>query len=270
MVPFPCFSGRDACPARFRRLAWRAAWFVSAVGVSIACGAGMVSIPGGTYVMGGKGGDRDETPAHAVTLSPFKLDKHEVTFAEYDSCVKRGRCTPAHYDDGRCLISVRGGFKRVRVPAKYRSPGRPVICVTWRQARAYCRQVGKRLPTEAEWEYAARAGKDRAYAWGNALPDAKRCTQPSHRSPRAAGSFAPNAWGLHDMTGNVWEWVADWYQRDYYALSKATNPRGPPVGQYRVVRGGGWYGGASHLRARNRQWLVPGASEVSIGFRCAR
>ncbi len=230
----------------------------------------MVAVPAGEFVMGGAGGDLDELPAHTVRLTAFQVDRHEVSFAAYDSCVKRGACTPAHYDDGKCLIMSPPAFRRVRVPPQYRSPDRPVVCVTWSQARSYCRWKGRRLPSEAEWEYAALAGTRNTYAWGNASPSASRCTPVAHMSPRAVGSHQANGWGLYDMTGNVWEWTNDWYAQDYYRHSSADNPRGASVGQYRVVRGGGWYGGAAHLRVRNRGWFQPSSAEVSIGFRCVK
>ena len=220
--------------------------------------------------MGEKGGEPDETPARRVRVSAFKMDKREVTIAEYDSCVSKGACTAAHYEDGACLIASPPGFVRAWVPTSYRSPDRPVVCVTWSQARAYCRWKGKRLPTEAEWEYAALAGGHGTYAWGNEPPSSSRCTPISHRSPKPSGSYAPNRWGLYDMTGNVWEWTDDWYQRDYYSVGDTSDPRGAPVGQYRVIRGGGWYAGPRQLRIKNRQWFSPSSAEVSVGFRCAK
>ncbi|MBD3390771.1 MAG: SUMF1/EgtB/PvdO family nonheme iron enzyme [Chitinivibrionales bacterium] len=236
----------------------------------VPCVSQMAAIPGGCFSMGGAGGDQDERPAHEVVLRPFQIDSCEVTWAQYDSCVKRGACTPPHYDDGRCLMWTSHGVVRVRVPHKYRAPDSPVVCVTWFQARQYCRHKGKRLPTEAEWEYAALAGGGGPYAWGSAPPGGSRCTMPSSRKPLKSGSFAPNAWGLFDMTGNVWEWTADRYERDYYRHSERDNPPGPSVGRYRTIRGGGWYSGRDQLRVRNRQWFVPEYGEVSLGVRCAK
>jgi formylglycine-generating enzyme len=244
--------------------------FLIAAALATVCQAQAIPVPAGRFVMGGEGGEPDERPAHTVVLNAFRIDRYEVTFAEYDSCVARGACTPAHYDDGQCLMLAPPGFRKVTVPDKYRSPRRPVVCVTWQQARAYCRSRGKRLPTEAEWEYAASAGAAPRYAWGGDSPSPDRCTPVSHMSPRDVGAYTPNAWGLHDMTGNVWEWTNDWYQRDYYAVSDTLDPRGSSVGQYRVVRGGGWYGGVSQLRVRNREPFQPTSAEASVGFRCAQ
>jgi formylglycine-generating enzyme required for sulfatase activity len=144
------------------------------------------------------------------------------------------------------------------------------VCVTWFQAQQYCRSIGKKLPTEAQWEYAALAARESDYSWGNQRPDAEHCAQPSENGPKPVGSFAPNPWGLYDMTGNAWEWVQDHYQPDYYSTSEPADPQGPDVGQYRVIRGGGWYSTALQLRVRNRHWFEPNFGEVSIGFRCAK
>jgi formylglycine-generating enzyme required for sulfatase activity len=232
--------------------------------------AQMASFPGATFQMGDTGGDADESPPHSVTLSPFSLDIFEVTYVQYDSCVAAGRCSPAHYDDGACVIWTNEGFKNVRVPAALRSPSYPVVCVTWFQAQQYCQYKGKKLPTEAQWEHAADAGRNATYSWGGQPPSESRCTQASVNRPQKPGSFGPNAAGLYDMTGNVWEWVSDRYARDYYSTSPAADPQGAEAGQYRVIRGGGWYSTAQQLRIRNRHWFEPNFSEVSIGFRCGR
>lgn len=230
----------------------------------------MVQLPGGEFMMGSRSAESDERPVHKVTLKAFSIDKHEVTYGEYRKCVSSGGCSPAHYDDGACLIWAAPSFKKVTVPAQYRSDSYPVVCVSWEQARQYCQRVGKRLPTEAEWEYAALAGGKGPYAWGAAAVDANRC--PLKQScPRKTGSYPPNSWNLNDMTGNVWEWTQDRYQIDYYADSTAsTNPQGPAVGRYRVIRGGGWYSTSQQLRVSNRHWFSPTHAEVSVGFRCAR
>jgi formylglycine-generating enzyme required for sulfatase activity len=230
----------------------------------------MVSIQGGTFQMGDNGGEADEAPVHEVIVSPYKIDMYEVSYASYDSCVKSGGCTPAHYDDGKCLMWTSSGIRRVRVPLKYRSPEFPVICVSWYQAWQYCRYKGKKLPTEAQWEKAALAGYNNTYSWGNEVPNSSHCVSASKNRPVKSGSFKPNAWGIFDMTGNVWEWTYDRYERDYYKLSEKREPHGPPVGRFRVIRGGGWYSGAKQLRIRNRQWFAPDRGEVSIGIRCTK
>ena len=220
--------------------------------------------------MGSLGQDPDEQPAHPVTLNPYIIDKYEVSTEQYAQCVQQHKCTPAHYDDGACTIWDGKAFLRVTVPKALRSPKSPVVCVSWRQAQEYCLAQGKRLPTEAQWEHAAKGGRGNAYSWGDQTPSAATCTQAVNRAPKPCGSFTANGYGLFDMTGNVWEWTADRYQKDYYAVAESINPTGPPAGLYRVVRGGGWYSNAGQLRITNRHWFEPSYSEVSIGFRCAK
>jgi len=236
----------------------------------ISAHAQMGQIPGGTLSMGGGGGNTDEMPRHTVELSAFSLDKKEITKEQYDSCVAARTCSPAHYDDGACVAWTGQQFRAVVVPRIMALPQYPVVCVTWRQAREYCGFKGKKLPTEAQWEYAALAGRDAAYAWGNEPPDPGRCAQPRDQHPQKAGSFPPNPWGLYDMTGNVWEWVNDRFQSDYYESSEPRDPQGPDAGMYRGIRGGGWYSGKEQLRIKNRMWFEPNSAEVSIGFRCAK
>ncbi|MFW5775035.1 MAG: formylglycine-generating enzyme family protein [Chitinivibrionales bacterium] len=219
--------------------------------------------------MGG-GPEKDEKPAHTVSVSAIRFDEHEVTMKQYQECVSAGVCSRAHYDDGKCLMWTANGPKKVKVPQKYRAADQPVVCVNWYQARTYCRWKGKRLPTEAEWEYAALAGTQNAYAWGNSSPSAETNATAAERKPRRVKQAQPNAWGLYDMTGNVWEWTADRYQSDYYDQSAEQNPKGPQVGRYRVIRGGGWYSSNDQLRIKNRQWMAPEYGEVSLGFRCVK
>jgi formylglycine-generating enzyme required for sulfatase activity len=232
--------------------------------------AQMRLIPGGVFIMGTSNGKANESPEHEVALSPFSIDMHEVTNAQYDSCVAAGNCTPAHDNDGKCVAWNGRSFMRVRLSQRDRDLQAPVVCITWYQARDYCNFKGKKLPSEAQWEYAALAGGNTAYAWGNEPPDSLRCAQASGGKPKRAESFAANPWGLFDMTGNVWEWVNDRYQPDYYMTSDINDPPGSDVGQYRVIRGGGWYSGPEQLRIRNRHWFEPSFGEVSIGFRCAK
>ncbi len=230
----------------------------------------MSPVPGGTFTMGCANGNADQEPPHGVTVSPFSIDKTEVAFGQYDSCVLAGKCTPAHYDDGACVIWTNDGFKNVRVPQGFRDRMFPVVCVTWFQAQQYCMYKGRRLPTEAQWEYAALAGRTATYAWGDSPPGPSLCTQPQLKHPEKAGTYAPNPWGLYDMTGNVWEWTADHYSPDYYGVSPDKDPPGADVGQYRSIRGGGWYSDSRQLAIKNRHWFEPNFGEVSIGFRCVK
>jgi formylglycine-generating enzyme required for sulfatase activity len=243
------------------------ALFVTGLAAGSFC---QVAVRGGSFTMGGDAAEPDERPAHVVNVSALSVDKYETSFAEYDSCVRSGACSPAHYRDGKCILWTSAGLRKVVVPARFRSAEYPVVCVDWEQARAYCRFRGKRLLTEAEWEYAAQAGRASAYSWGDEAPSGARCPTSSCMHPIKSGSYPSNAWGLYDMTGNVWEWVDDCYQTDYYSQHAATDPAGPAVGRYRVIRGGGWFSGPNQLRIRNRQWFVPEYGEVSIGIRCGQ
>lgn len=231
--------------------------------------AQVVNLSATTFQMGSNTGEPDERPVHNVNLSQFSIDIYEVTNAQYDSCIKAGRCSPAHYEDGKCFIWTSKGFTKIIIPIKYRHPDLPVTCVSWYQANQYCKYKGKRLPTEAQWEYAAGGGKDILYSWGNDKPTSNNCGI-SNDGPKKVGSFKPNSFGIYDMTGNVWEWVFDNYSADYYSVSEEKDPLGPRVGQYHVIRGGGWYSNYKQLRIRNRHWFDPNYGEASIGFRCAK
>jgi formylglycine-generating enzyme required for sulfatase activity len=227
-----------------------------------------VRIPGGKFTRGSTQGKADEKPIREIEISTFSMMTKVVTEAQYQKCVNAGKCKPAHYDDGRCLQWTGTEFINVTVPRQFRGPNLPVVCVNWLQARAYCASIGMRMPSEAQWEYAALGGaKSARYSWGNSAPDKSRCALSSLHN---AGSFAPNGYGLYDMTGNVWEWVGDFYEQDYYSYSEAKDPRGPTAGFYRVIRGGGFYSGPNELRIQNRHWFSPNFAEVSVGFRCVR
>jgi formylglycine-generating enzyme required for sulfatase activity len=222
----------------------------------------MVSIPGGSFYMGNRGSEThsDEQPVHEVTLSPFLMSKYEITFAQWDTCVSAGGCTHNPADKG------------------WGRGNRPVIYVSWHHAQEFIgwlnRETGKqyRLPTEAEWEYAARAGTSTESYWGDEVginrANCEGCgTQWDNKKTAPVGSFAANAWGLHDMHGNVWEWCSDWYADDYYQKSPRQNPQGPSLGSRRVDRGGGWSGGPWSLRAACRGGITPDYASSSLGFR---
>jgi formylglycine-generating enzyme required for sulfatase activity/tRNA A-37 threonylcarbamoyl transferase component Bud32 len=227
----------------------------------------MVYVPAGKFSMGSDGGDSDEKPVHTVTLDAYWIDRTEVTNAQYRKCVDAGACTaPAGASS-----YTRGSYYGNSSFDAY-----PVINVDWNQAQAYCRWAGGQLPTEAEWEKAARGTDGRIYPWGNQDPDCNRanywgkdggCVGDTSR----VGSYPSGAspYGALDMAGNVWEWVADWYATDYYGGSPGENPPGPGSGQYRVLRGGSWYRNANGARCAYRGWITPvNWYNFYLGFRC--
>lgn len=224
----------------------------------------MVSIPAGSFKMGSDKGKANERPVHRVSLSSFKIDKYEVSNREYEKCVKSGRCTPAHYKNGRCTVWSKGTLRKTKMKnPDYIAPDKPVVCVSWVQARTYCRAQGKRLPTEAEWEYVAtNAGRQEYSTSGTKTLQRKK--------PDAVTANSAGAYGVHNMNGNVSEWVNDRYEADYYKYSAKKNPKGPSVSRFRSIRGGGWYSNKSQSRSKRRHWFAPEAGEVSIGIRCAK
>lgn len=220
----------------------------------------LVLVPAGPFRMGG-GEETDEQPGHVVTVAAFFLDRDEVTRSEYQRCVTAGACRAPTGDTA--------------------APEVPVTGVSWFDARDFCRFAGKRLPTEAEWEKAARTSDGRIYPWGNELSCGRanfgnyqgegRCPENPGR-PVAVGSYPSgnSAYGVRDMAGNVWEWVADHYDPHYYRRSPASNPRGPSRGEKRVLRGGACCSMFGTPRAGNRLAFPPWYRDIDIGFRCAR
>lgn len=228
----------------------------------------MVKVPGGTFTIGG-GVESDEKPAKVVQISSFQMDKKPVTNSDYNRCVKTGMCTKAHYSDSQCYIWSNSGLQKTNVPLSFEEGDKPVVCISWYQARKYCKAQGKRLPTEAEWEYAATKAGTQKYSWGNNAPTPNSAVYKSKGTP-VVGSKPAGAYQLNDMNGTVWEWTSDRYERDYYSYISAKDPNGPAAGRFRSIRGGGWYSSDAQLRARNRHWFAPEAGEVSIGFRCVK
>jgi len=223
----------------------------------------MVLIPAGSFEMGDhfNEGESRELPVHRVTLDGFYMDKTEVTVGQFKAFLA---------DSG---YSWGGDWDQV---AKY-SPGddHPMIYVTWGHAVAYAEWAGKRLPSEAEWEYAARGGlQGKRYPWGDEIThdDANYYGTGGkdtwEHSTAAVGSFGVNGYGLYDVAGNVWEWCADRYAEDYYASSPATNPQGPETGTKRVLRGGNWSSLTSNLRVAYRNYYAPDVRGNNYGFRC--
>jgi formylglycine-generating enzyme required for sulfatase activity len=225
-----------------------------------------VLIPAGTFWMGcNEAVDTqcysDEKPYHEVYLDAYYIDRTEVTAAAYEVCVTAGGCT----------APGSGSY------STYQKPGmedHPINRVTWFQAEAYCAWAGKRLPTEAEWEKAARGTDGRKYPWGNATATCDLAVMsacPGDTQPVCSVSPAGDSpYGLCDMAGNVWEWVADWYSSSYYSSSPGSNPAGPASGSSRVVRGGRFGNDDVTLSVSIRYDDNPSAYYYFLGFRCGR
>ena len=219
-------------------------------------------IPGGEFTMGTKprpGGQYVDNSAHQVRVDSFYIDKYEVTNAQYlEFCQATGHPLPEFW--GLDVFCSGPGF-----------PDFPVVGVTWVSAMKYAEWKGKRLPTEAEWEYAARGGLARKqYPNGNDV-DSTLCNyNGTYGHPIRVGSLPANGYGLHDMAGNVVEWVSDYYAKDYYLESPVDNPSGPAIGKRRVIRGGGWRSGKMCATVVFRQSLRPHWVDINVGFRCAK
>jgi iron(II)-dependent oxidoreductase len=217
----------------------------------------MVRVPAGEFTMGSND-NGEEKPPHRVYLDGFHIDKYEVTNGLYRLFMAAtSRAAPSYWND-----------------EKWNGAGQPVVGVSWHDADAYCKWAGKRLPTEAEWEKAARGTDGRKYPWGEQW-DASRANSDESKLGETVpvgsylGGLSP--YGAHDMAGNVWEWVADWYDANYYKQSPERNPQGPGSGRYRVLRGGSWYyDGAVNLRSASRYRITPVIRYDFVGFRCAR
>lgn len=227
----------------------------------------MALVPAGCFNMGNatSAGNNDEYPVHNVCLTnDFALDANLVTNAEYARCVAAAVCTAP----SSVASSTRGSYYNGADYANF-----PVIYVTWDQATTYCGWISKRLPTEAEWEYAARGGLDgKTYPNGNKMSRGQgnyHYSKDKYDNDTTPIDFYPdNGYGLHDMAGNVWEFVSDWYASDYYSSSPASDPTGPATGTYRVLRGGAWNVPASYIRVSVR-YNTQYAPNNDTGFRCA-
>ena len=237
----------------------------------------MVKIPNGNFMMGCNTavdtecvGDGGEAPYHDVYLDTYWIDIYEVTNEKYQDCVDATACVAPHYDDGTCYIYNGTSWVQGAVQAVFRGAQKPVVCVNWAEAKTYCEWAGKRLPTEAEWEKAARDGDGRKYPWGNTAPTSNHAVYSvSNTYDVGSKEAGKSPYGAYDMAGNVWEWVNDWYATDYYASSPSVNPEGPATGTSRVLRGGSWNNNATNLRASNRNNNTPGNTNTNNGFRCA-
>lgn len=218
-----------------------------------------VLVPGGEFIMGRTGATGGYLP-HTVQVDPFHMEEHEVTNAQYLAfCQANERKLPVFWD-----------LERFRSGADF--PNHPVIGVSNSDAKAYAKWIGRRLPTEAEWEFAARGGlESQKYDTGDAISDSTANTKSSKLGgPVAVASFRPNAYGLHDMVGNVREWVSDNYSDDYFAVSPRENPAGPDTGKLKVIKGGGWFSGTGCNQVHVRNALAGSWSDFNVGFRCVR
>ncbi len=230
-----------------------------------------VRVPAGEFLMGSDPkkdnlARGNEQPQHKVTLDEYLIGKYPVTNRQYQAFVQAaGRKSPQHWSGNK-------------IPAG--KDNHPVVCVSWQEASDFCAWAGKisgsrvRLPSEAEWEKAARGTDGRIYPWGDQAPDAQRCNfylNVDDTTP--VGQYSPQGdspYGCADMAGNVWEWAADWFDGSYYAKSPASNPNGPASGKWRVLRGGSWYSYVSSVRSAYRIVVDPSKSNDGVGFRCAR
>ncbi|HJQ70176.1 MAG TPA: formylglycine-generating enzyme family protein [Blastocatellia bacterium] len=260
--------------------------------------ADMIFIRGGSFRMGTGDGFAFEGPVHEITLEPFWIDKHEVTVGEFAKFVEAtGYVTDAERFGWSAVFDVQSGEWRATGGSDWRHPEgpgskaretEPVTQVSYNDATAYARWAGKRLPTEAEWEYAARGGlAGKKYAWSDELRPQEKwlanwwqgefpatdTAEDGYRGRAPVGAFAPNGYGLYDMAGNVWEWCADWFDENYYRTSPKLNPAGPAKGAERVTRGGSWMCAENYCqgyRVAARSHSSAESAMNNLGFRCAR
>lgn len=221
----------------------------------------MVEIPAGPFTMGSDQGDPEDAPAHEVDLPAFEIDKFEVTNADFAAFVEANAYK---------TYAEEKGFRGWRDEWEDGEDNHPVVMVNWNDATAYCEWLGKRLPTEAEWEKAARGEDGRRFPWGDEWDPARaNVKEAGLRGTTTAGSFGAGAspYGLEDVAGNVWEWTADWYQ-PYPGNTTADTYYGE---KFRVTRGGGWFDEEPQVTTFNRNAADPGlTANDDLGFRCAR
>ena len=236
-------------------------------------GAPMIVVPAGSFPMGvpegARDGGRDEYPRHDVFVDTFAIDTFEVTNGRYLEFVK----STGHRVPQNPRTPTRNLWQGESITDELID--RPVINVDWFDAEAYCRWADKRLPTEAEWEKAAKGTSDRRFPWGNVEPTSKHLNYNQRwigeRTLMPVGSYeaGKSPYGVYDMAGNVWEWVNDWYDARYYEKSPKKNPRGPDTGIKKVIRGAGWQNETPTVRIFTRVESDPTVRNESTGFRCA-
>lgn len=222
----------------------------------------MCLVPEGEFTMGSNE-QSDEKPPHQVVLDVFYMDQYEVTNILYKACVEAGVCAEP---------------KSTNYYNNSAYANHPVVYVDWNQAKAYCEWRDADLPSESQWEKAARGTDERTYPWGEGIDCNIANYYDSTQNKSCVGGTTEvgsyesgkSPYGLYDMAGNVWEWVADWYDENYYANSPSLNPLGSNTGSYRVLRGGSWYNNVFNLRASDRYWSIPDNNVSNFGFRCSR
>jgi formylglycine-generating enzyme required for sulfatase activity len=227
-------------------------------------GRGFVRIEPGEFLMGSADGNPDEQPPRRVRITKaFELGKFEVTQAQWESVMRDPHAAPP------------AKAAPVTNPSHFKGPAKPVESVSWDEVQQFIVRINKRdpqhiyrLPTEAEWEYACRAGQPHSEVVG--LEEVAWFEATSARETHPVGTKKPNNWGLYDMVGNVFEWVQDWYAPDYYAAGAATDPQGPASSSYKVYRGCAWLSPARQCRPTFRGFDFPNPGQYSAGFRLAR
>ena len=271
-------------------------------------GAEMVVVPAGPFRMGSSAQDiargiaecrerakpekesacegwfRAEGPQREVALDAFAIDRYEVTNAQFAKFVAATDYRTTAERDGSGWVrrqkdgtwaweEVKGASWRAPGgPGTSAPPNHPVVQVSWSDANAYCTWAGDRLPTEAEWEKAARGSDGRRYPWGDSWDATRANARHAQKGTAAVGSFPTGSspYGAQDMAGNVWEWTADWFAPDYYSSAPGGNPKGPATGNEHVLRGGSWVNEHFFLAVTHRVPGKPGARAANLGFRCAR
>ncbi|MCS7054618.1 MAG: formylglycine-generating enzyme family protein [Thermoflexales bacterium] len=223
----------------------------------------MVQVPAGAFLMGSNAGADDERPERRVNMPAYQIDRYEVTVGEFRAFVRATNYRTTAEEAGKPFGET---WRTDDVGSRF---DHPVRYVSWWDADKYCRWLGKRLPTEAEWEYAARGSDGRRYPWGDTF-DPARVAPLEDTTP--VGLYLDNRSpsGAYDMAGNVWEWVNDWYRPDYYAQGANDNPPGPPQGDQRVIRGGSFTNPPDDLRTTRRIKDDPNSFHRDVGFRCAK
>jgi formylglycine-generating enzyme required for sulfatase activity len=223
-------------------------------------GAPAVLIPSGAFIMG----NGEDSPRREIFVDGFYLDKYEVSVARYAAFLKATGNVGAPEEWNTVDIARDGEL--------------PVVGVDWQDASGYCQWAGRRLPTEAEWEKAARGSDERKFPWGNDAPTDERARfLKAYQNPVYKDGVAPvgshpkgvSPFSIHDLSGNVWEWVADWFSESF-PPTDARNPKGPNSGSAKVLRGGGWYDPPERVTATKRMYAPAEYRDDSVGFRCAR